>query len=76
MKAKAKPKPRKPAPELPAAALQLLEPSQIAAALRVSARELRRLIAAREYPGPDMHVGRLPRWRVATHNSWVNGKGK
>lgn len=71
---KAKTKPRKPAPEPPAAATQLLEPRQIAAALRVSYRQVKQMVAAGEYPKPDLHIGRLPRWQVATHNAWITAR--
>lgn len=71
---KTKAKPRKPAPEIPAAATQLLDARQAAHLLRVSIREFWRILAAGEYPPADIKIGRLPRWRVATHNSWINGK--
>jgi len=72
---KAKPKPKaKPAPDIPAAAMQLLDVRQIAAALRVDRVTVYREIASGKYPRADLYIGRSPRWRVSTHNTWIEGK--
>lgn len=62
---------RDPGEPLPAGALALLSKAQIAELIGICVRKLESMIAAGEYPKPDMRVGRLPRWRTETHNAWV-----
>jgi predicted DNA-binding transcriptional regulator AlpA len=49
----------------------LLSRGAIAAALDVSVRHLDGMIAAGNYPRPDTHLGKLPRWHRETHDAWV-----
>lgn len=71
-KAKAKLKPKaKPAPAIPEAAMQLMDVRQAAAAIRVCRATFYAMVSAGEYPRPDLRIGRSPRWRVSTHNAWV-----
>jgi predicted DNA-binding transcriptional regulator AlpA len=75
-RAKAKPKAGKPssAVAIPPGVAVALERRQIAAALGVTTKTLGQMVSSGEYPGPDFHIGRLPRWRAETHNAWMAGK--
>lgn len=76
-KAKSKPKPKaKPAPVIPEAVTQLLEACQIWKALGIAKRKFYGMVSAGEYPPADLKIGRLPRWRVATHNAWIERASK
>lgn len=49
----------------------------VAAALGCKVRTIDRMIAAGEFPKPDLRVGRLPRWRQSTIAEWIaNGGNK
>lgn len=76
MKAKAKDKKpkakqEKQTPVLPNSTEALLGKAQICFAVGVSVRTLQSMLAAGEFPKPDTHIGKFPRWRVATFNAWV-----
>ena len=74
-KVKPKPRRRQAAPPLPANCEALMSPATIQAAIQVSERQLRKMIAAGEYPRPDTHLGPLmPRWLRSTHDEWVRSK--
>lgn len=78
MKAKAKPtpKPGKPPAPLPPGMETLLCRAQVAEALGVTTRTLDAMVSAGEYPRPDTHIGVLPRWRVVSHNTWIESSCK
>lgn len=54
----------------------MMSRADVADALRVSVRHLDGMIAASEYPQPDTHFGRAPRWDRETHNRWVRQRCK
>lgn len=58
--------------DLPQNTTATLSKTQIAAALNYSLRSLDALVSAGGYPRPDFLLNRSPRWRVATHNAWVD----
>lgn len=66
-----KTKATKEAPPLPAISEALLGKSQICFALGVSLRTLQSMLSTGEFPKSDAHIGKFPRWRVATFNAWV-----
>jgi hypothetical protein len=39
-------------------------------------RTVERLRAAGRLPRPDLHVGRLPRWRLETISAWIERGGR
>jgi predicted DNA-binding transcriptional regulator AlpA len=71
---KAKGKSPKPTPVLPPGCDSLLSKSQVCAALGISVRTLDGMIASGAYPKPDIKLGPFPRWRVATHNAWIEAR--
>jgi len=50
--------------------------SDVAAALGVSRRLLERELSARRFPQPDLHIGRVPLWRVETVRGWLERGGR
>jgi hypothetical protein len=44
---------------------------ELAKALSVSRRALERELAAKRFPGPDLHIGRMPLWRVESVTAWL-----
>jgi hypothetical protein len=70
---KPKSPPPKPPEPLPPGCEALLSKEQIRRAIGVSLRTLNSMIAAGQYPRADVKIGLFPRWRVATHNAWVEG---
>lgn len=56
---------------LPPECKGLLTRSDVAALLRISVAQLKKMLSAGEYPPPDMRIGVLPRWSVETHNTWL-----
>ena len=56
---------------VPAGVSILLSKEQIYAAIGVSDRTFDSMLSAGKYPPPDMRLGPLPRWKVETHNKWV-----
>lgn len=49
----------------------LLSISDVASVLNVGRRTLERMIAASEFPSPDLRIGKMPRWRQETLNAWI-----
>jgi hypothetical protein len=49
---------------------------EIAVALGVSRRSIEREKSAGRLPRPDLHVGKMPLWRVETIRRWVEGGGR
>ncbi|MFH1743009.1 MAG: helix-turn-helix domain-containing protein [bacterium] len=52
----------------------LLRIADIAVKTRISERTLWRLIAAGKFPGPDLSIGRIRRWKTQTIDSWIAGE--
>ena len=44
-------------------------------ALGVSRRTIERQRSAGRFPRPDLHIGKMPLWRVETIRAWVEGGG-
>jgi predicted DNA-binding transcriptional regulator AlpA len=66
-----------PRPEVPAPGLEpLLSIVDLAAILRCSRRVVERMRSAGKVPRPDLHVGRMPRWKASTIHAWINSGGK
>ena len=76
-KPEAKPKrEKKPAPPVPAGCEALLGKAQVCAALGISLRTFQSMMASGDYPKPDIRLGAFPRWRVASHNAWIEARTK
>lgn len=50
----------------------LMGVESLAATLKVGRRTIERMRAGGKLPRPDMHVGRLPRWKAETIRTWLN----
>jgi predicted DNA-binding transcriptional regulator AlpA len=64
----------KPSQTLTAAIEPLLSITDLVQILNVSRRAVERMRSAGKLPPPDLHVGRMPRWKAATIRAWI-GKG-
>ncbi len=53
---------------------QMLSPSDIAALLRISRRTLQTWRAAGKLPPPDLHIGKVIRWKPESIESWLSEK--
>ena len=53
----------------------LLSIDDLAAILNCSRRLVERMRSAGKVPPPDLHVGRMPRWKPQTIRRWVEGGG-
>lgn len=53
----------------------LLSVRDVAAVLGCARRTVERLRSAGKFPGPDVRVGKLPRWRPETLNRWIEAGG-
>jgi excisionase family DNA binding protein len=42
--------------------------------LNVSRRLVERQRAAGKLPAPDLHIGKLPRWRPSTVRAWLDAR--
>jgi predicted DNA-binding transcriptional regulator AlpA len=60
----------------PPGAEKLIDRAAIIEALGISERNHIGMVAAGEYPAPDLKIGRLVRWRTATHNEWIDAASK
>lgn len=45
---------------------------EVAAMLDVDRRTVERRRSAGLFPPPDMKIGKLPRWRLATIDAWID----
>jgi predicted DNA-binding transcriptional regulator AlpA len=50
----------------------LLGVDDLARVLAVGRRTIERERAAGRLPRPDLHIGRMPRWRPDTIRDWIN----
>lgn len=46
----------------------------VATVLNVSRRTVERDIATGDFPGPDLHVGKMPRWKPETVRTWMSAR--
>jgi len=74
-KTKAKTAAPRAAPALPGACKALLSKKQIAHALFITTRYLESMISRGDYPKSDLYLGSMQRWKVETHNAWVDKQG-
>lgn len=58
----------------PATATPVLSKQDVCDLLRISPRQLAKMVSSGDYPTPDAHMGKRPRWSVDTHNEWVSAK--
>jgi hypothetical protein len=70
-KGKAKPKAEPVAKALPPGAEGLMDKADVCTALRCGERKLDEMLSTGEYPSCDLRIGDRPRWRVGTHNRWI-----
>jgi hypothetical protein len=49
---------------------------EIARSLGVSRRSLERVRSAGRFPPPDVHIGRMPLWRIETLRRWLEWGGR
>lgn len=61
------------APGAPTAIEPLMGVADLARVLNVSRRSVERLRSSGKLPRPDLHAGKLPRWRPETIRRWING---
>ncbi|WP_373926483.1 helix-turn-helix transcriptional regulator [Paludisphaera borealis] len=54
----------------------LLSITDLAQHLSCSRRVVERLRAAGKLPRPDLHVGKMPRWRVETIRTFIENGGR
>ena len=52
----------------------MLTLDDVAATLAISRRTAERLKSAGGLPRPDLHVGRMPRWKPSTIDKWIDGE--
>ncbi len=72
----AEPRPAfKPGRTLTAGMEPLLSIDDLAAILNCSRRLVERMRSAGKVPPPDLHVGRMPRWKPATIRAWIERGG-
>jgi excisionase family DNA binding protein len=50
--------------------------AELAELLNCSRRMVERMRSAGKVPRPDLHVGRMPRWRAETIHRWIDGGGR
>jgi predicted DNA-binding transcriptional regulator AlpA len=51
----------------------LLSIGDLCCILACDRRTVERMRSAGRLPRPDLHVGRMPRWRAATIRAWIEG---
>ena len=73
-KSKDIPKTRPTAESLPSGCEAMLGKAQICTALGISLRTFQGMLSSGDYPKCDTRIGLFPRWRVATHNAWIEAK--
>jgi predicted DNA-binding transcriptional regulator AlpA len=72
MTVESKPTPARREPAVaPAGAEVLMSKAQVCAALGISLPNFNRMVSAGQFPAPDLHLGRFPRWRIPTYNAYV-----
>ena len=64
----------KPIPALPIE--PLLSNSDLARVLNLAQRTIDRLKTSGKLPRPDLHIGKMPRWRPATIRAWIERGGR
>ena len=61
---------------LPVDMERLFGMDELATFLSCSRRQVERMRSAGKVPPPDMHVGRMPRWKPAAIRAWIDRGGK
>ena len=61
---------------LPAGIEPLLGIDDLAAILRCSRRLVERMRSAGKVPKPDIKIGKMPRWKAATIQAWIERGGR
>ena len=54
----------------------LLTVEGVASALSVNRRTVERMLSAGKLPGPDLRIGRMPRWKAETIRRWIENGGR
>jgi predicted DNA-binding transcriptional regulator AlpA len=54
----------------------LLRVADLTRVLNCSRRVVERMRAAGRLPSPDLHIGKMPRWRPATIRQWIEEGGR
>lgn len=54
----------------------LLSIDDFAGFLNAGRRTIDRMRAAGQLPKPDLHVGKMPRWRPETVRAWMDRQGR
>jgi excisionase family DNA binding protein len=54
----------------------LLSVDDLARTLNASRRTIERMRSAGKLPRPDLHLGKLPRWKPETIRRWIEGGGR
>ena len=54
----------------------MLSPADLAKHLNASRRTLQTWRSAGKLPPPDLHIGKIIRWKFETINTWLAQKGK
>ncbi len=52
----------------------LLKKPEVAEVLGIGLRTLERMVASGGFPKADKHIGRMPRWRPETVETWIAGR--
>lgn len=55
---------------------RLYSTDDLADVLNVGRRTVERLRSAGKLPKPDLHVGKMPRWRPETVRAWLDRQAK
>ncbi len=55
---------------------QLLSVADLARVLNGSRRTIEHLRAAGKLPRPDLHIGKMPRWKAETIRRWIEEGGR
>jgi predicted DNA-binding transcriptional regulator AlpA len=62
-------------PPAPTAERYTLRLKEVAKALGIGQRTLERERSAGRFPPPDLRIGKVPLWRPATINAWIEKGG-
>lgn len=57
--------------KLPGSLECLITKADICVALSIGERMLAEWRSRGQFPAPDLHLGKLPRWRSSTFNAWL-----
>ena len=54
----------------------LLTRTEVAQLLKVHINTFQLMLVRGEYPAADFHVGTRPRWRLSSHERWIERQSK